>query len=245
MKSLKPTPGIKNRMIISVVTGALLFSACGEEKEAELTDAEKDRRQELTFDISGTYYSENGGEHPSVLTVENENKFHDVRATYAIGREFLDTEKEKLRLALTSHEQRMTAQEADVVTYQLRTKLQALALGVGKTFELRGGENIVLDAEGQASEVVLASRKEGFYDVAFSGSRETYSVELTSYYTAVNADKSLAYLVTRNTDKYGQTAEARKGIYIKVSRTVFDSFGQQQQDSEIITMELTTGIFKK
>lgn len=233
---------VGTRTLISVF---VFLGACGPEEEADLTDAEKERRQELAFDISGQYFADNSGQHPSTITIQNENKYHDVRATYAIGRELTDAEREKLRLALQSNEQRITAQEVDVITYNLRTKLQALDLGTGKTFDLRGGENIVLDAKGLESELVLASRRESFHDIAFAGTREAYFVEFSGFFTAVQADGTLTYNVTRNTDRYGQTSDNRKGLYARISRTVYSAGGATQRTDEICTLELVTGVFKK
>lgn len=231
---------------LKAAIGLVVFlGACGAEEEAELTDAEKERRQELTFDISGQYFADNSGQHPSSITILNENKFHDVRATYALGREFTDAEREKLRLSLQGNEQRITAQEIDVITYNLRNKLQSLALATGKTFELRGGENIVLDAKGLESELVLTSGREGFHDIAFSGTRETYFVEFSGYFTAVQADGTLNYNVTRNTDRYGQTLDNRKGTFARITRTVYSAAGSEQRTDEICTLELITGTFKK
>jgi hypothetical protein len=231
-------------LFMAIVVGIVLLASsvltgCGEE-EADLTESEKERRQELTFDVSGSYVSDSA----SRLVIENEYKFHDIKATFLLVRAFTPTEEQKILQAFKSSAVRMTDAEAANVLVKLRERLEGLALGFGGTFAERGGENIVLDAEGLVSELVLKSREEAFYEAVFTDSRETYAVEMTSYLTAQKAAGTLSWDLTRNTDKYGQTTDARKGIYIRVVQTAY-SGNNQERVSTVLDLELITSIFKK
>ncbi len=242
MKTLKLNwPTFLMFLAVAFLLGASsLLTGCGED-EADLTDAEKDRRQELTFDVSGTYVSDS----TSRLVVENEYKFYDVKATFDLVRAFTPAEEQKILQALKSSAVRMTDPEAATVLAKLRARLDGLPLSVGATFAARGGENIVLDAEGLASELVLVSREEGFYEAVFTDSRETYAVEMKSYHTAQKDAGTLSWDITRNTDKYGQTSDARKGIYIRVIKRSYDASNTEQRVNTVLDLELTTSVFKK
>ena len=223
--------------LILIASSAL--TGCGED-EADLTDSEKERRQELTFDVSGTYVSDS----TSRLVIENEFKFYDIKATFNLVRAFTSAEEQKILQALKSSAVRMTDPEATTVLGKLRERLEGLPLAVGATFAERGGENVVLDAQGQASELVLKSREENFYEAVFTDSRETYAVEMISYLTAQKADGTLSWDVTRNTDKYGQTTDGRKGIYIRIIQRSFAA-NVEDRVSTVLDLELITSVLKK
>jgi hypothetical protein len=222
-----------------VLLASSILTGCGED-EADLTDSEKERRQELTFDVAGTYVSDSS----SLLVVENEFKFHDIKAIFNLVRAFTSSEEQKILQALRSSAVRMTDSEAATVLVKLRERLEALPLGVGATFEERGGENIVLDAQGLVSEIVLKSREENFYEAVFTDSRETYAVEMTSYMTAEKATGTLNWDITRDTDKYGQTGDKRKGVYIRVVQRSYAA-STQERVSTVLDLELITSIFRK
>ena len=242
MKTLKLSwPALCMLLAVALlIFASSILTGCGED-EADLTDAEKDRRQELTFDVSGTYVSDSA----SRLVIANEYNFHDIRATFDLVRVFTSAEEQKIIQSFKSSAVRMTDPEAATVLAKLQARLEGLPLSVGTTFAERVGENIVLDAEGLASELVLVSREEGFYEAVFTDSRETYAVELKSYLTAQKATSTLSWDITRNTDKYGQTTDARKGVYIRVVQRSFNSSNVEQRVSTVLDLELITSVFKK
>jgi hypothetical protein len=223
-----------------LILASSILTGCGED-EADLTDAEKERRQELTFDVSGSYVSDS----TSSLLIENEFKFHDIRATFSLVRAFSGSEEQKITQSFKSSLVRMTDEEAATVLAKLHVRLNGLPLSVGATFAERGGENIVLDAEGLQSELVLMSREEVFHEAVFTDSRETYAVEVKTYLTAGKSLGTLTWDVTRNTDKYGQTSDSRKGIYIRVIQRSYDSSNFEQRISTVLDLELITSVFKK
>jgi hypothetical protein len=221
----------------------VFVSSCGDE-DADLTDSEKERRQELTFDLSGHYTGDNVGQQATTLAIVNENKFHDIRGTFTLGRELSVPERDELRLGLQSLDQRITQVEIEEITLKLRQKLQGIALGTGKTLSKRGGENVVLDAKGLESEIVLVNWGESFHDVSFTNSRETYFVEVKTYFTAVKADMTLNYNMTRNTDDEGATLDEHKGIFVTVNRKVYIGT-DLDREQRVCTLELAAPVLKR
>jgi hypothetical protein len=229
----------------SVLVAALACS-CGAEdpKESSLTPGELEGRREKAVDVAGTWATSGAGGHPSTLTIANEAKAHDVRVTFSLGRELTVNEDGRLRDAVRADEARIDDQEIAVIVHDFTAALQSLVLGEGETETQRGGENVALDGEGAASELVAASRDAVFHETRLAASREEF--HLTAYlYATAHADGSpLDFVTTRNTDAGGKD-EGRKGLLAVVRREVKDGAGNLQQTSRVIRLWLELEPFAK
>ena len=221
-----------------------LFSACGpSEPKEEVTESEKERRQDLTFDLAGSYHeSAASSAMASTISIYDERLYHDIKVFFNLGRSLSDFEKTRVSMAFERAEPRMTKDEITTIIQKLEDSLKDITLGEGKTYAERGGENIVLDAKGNESEVVVKSVDQKFHTSTFTNSVESYYVRANLYLTANKQSRSLEYQVTRNTDNIGMTTDKTKGLRLNLKRRTESTAGTANE-TVICDLDIALGKF--
>ncbi len=182
----------------------------------ELTPAEVSQRQKLTFDISGEYV-ESGPETetPNRLIINNEVGFHNVEAKLMLNNFDLEPHFFKIGELFSTSDRPLSKDEVSLVIEALKPKLAATELGKYNTYTKRGGENIVLDAEGEASEMVLSSIPLALNSSVFSDQVQ-YKVVIHLMLTAYQNQNQLDTEETPNSDSPIFNIDQKKGAFIEV-----------------------------
>ncbi|MEZ4741430.1 MAG: hypothetical protein R3B45_03140 [Bdellovibrionota bacterium] len=232
---------------ILLTLATIYLQACGADENAPLSTAEIERRQDLTFDLSGMYNAKEftaAAQSAANIEILNEHGFHDIQVNFSLERPLNDSELKKIELALKNKEHRITDEEIQAIQSHLEKALQNLTLGDGNQEQKRGGENIVLDAAGKESEIVVRNSDTTFYEAPFASSVEYYSYNAVLYLTAHAEDDSLDYQITRNTDSYGISSDKQKGLYITINRK-YKTTADQSNCDQIIKFKILLDRFAK
>lgn len=213
---------------LAYATLVFLSSACG----AEISDSERERRQDLAFDLSGTY--EELSTQPQEnskgvsLSIENERGYHDIILNLQIERPLTEQEQRGLERAIEHPDfpkEQVTAAAAAVAV-----ALTSLELGRGEQNPSRGGENVVLDANGRQSESVVYSNRQVVYTWKESETRR-HEVRFRThfYFTAARNNRLIDFSVTRDTDTAGQHLNKGKGLWVEIQRTLIEETAEGTQ----------------
>lgn len=193
---------------------AFALVSCG----GQVSESEKEQRQDLTFDISGRY-QENTGEKKAKVSIDNEYRNWDIRVGLELGRDMSKDEEKTAQLIFQRNVPRLSDDDLKALTANLNKSFQKMTLGVGKTYQARGGENVVLDTKGATSEIVVRSAETTFYTLT-SSTVERFTFVAHVYMTAYKNEGRLDFLVTRDTDIDGKDCDGTKSVDIHLYHEV-------------------------
>ncbi len=222
----------------------ILIHSCGKKDEGTLTPAERQRRQDLTWDLSGKYVENLTEGEPSVVNIENEAGFHDIKANFRFGGELTELDTEDVKQTIRKHDVVLSASQHEQIIVALEAQLRNVDLGTGATFRDRGGENIVLDAVGEVSEVALDSKSYVFYEVPLGSNKAFYLVKLDLRMTTYRGEDRFDFEITQNTDTAGKNAAHTKGLLMTINRRQEDSNGRVRNIETMLSKDLKLGEFR-
>ena len=222
-------PSCTSRYVCLAFWGACsALAACG----APLSDSEKERRQELAFNLEGTYAEvvkegdkspsnqvekvPSGSASPSQLVISNEISHHDVVMTISLNGALSRDDFGATRSELMG-DMGLDSAKAEAAIQSIVDNFKTIELGKGRQFGHRGGENIVLDAKGDRSEGVVYSEAKRVFEWQQSESiKKELVVRAYFYFTAYRDNDLIDFSVTRETDAEGQRSFDGKGLWLEL-----------------------------
>lgn len=197
---------------VSVAMTLLLFLSvgCGSGNP----DAEREEHQARAFDVSGRYLEDSPNGVPSILTISNEQPFHDIQAEIDLRGGFKEVDRQILHNELRRDDPQLSDAQVAALVGQIEASAVNIHLGEGETFALRGGENIARDQTGDIGE--LAFRRT-LPQIA-SSEIDTYSLTVDLFLTAHRQSSLLNDDITGFTDETSRGTKGNKGLLLSISR---------------------------